>query len=315
MEHILAILKYDYKTLQLSDDWCLYCETAVNKLVEYGFTGFIPEPHANVEKVDGWEDQLTKNVNRQLQFFDLAHAHGLSIVLQPGNPRSATWGACWEGEIARPLYLHPAVISVKNGDEPKQAEWDNRRIQREVIWGEFPDMKIMTIMIGEIIGGPTTLTGEAGYDHLTEVKGWWAEDPRIEKWVRNYCFRSRWNPDYEGNKGDFDIYNPHVPEKLAVPFPEMCRIMAMQGEWNLVIPGFGKGVNLGEEAYWRYPTKTDLLQMMSIADYNGVDKIAIWPVSENSTPNPPQATLLDGDWNPMPAHDGSYPIDAVLDYK
>ena len=65
MKHILAVLKYDYQTLQLSDDWDLYCETAIAKLVDYGFTGLIPEPHANVGNIDGWEIQLTENVNKK----------------------------------------------------------------------------------------------------------------------------------------------------------------------------------------------------------------------------------------------------------
>ena len=146
---------------------------------------------------------------------------------------------------------------------------------------------------------------------LPTYRRWWDALNSEICVVRNYPFRSRNKPSL-GLKADYDLDNVYSPDKLAVHPSEMARLVeaACPGEWALVAQTFGLCRERGRECFWRFPTRDEVAAQMSIAAEHG----AKWLIAWSYQPHIDSAVaLVDPDFGPSLAHDGSRPADAFRD--
>lgn len=313
---IYATLKYDYFNLQrgTNENWQSFVDALLDKCTEYGFDGVVTEPHSNAT-TDEWQTELQGYIDKQLYLLDGCQSRSLDVVLMAGNPLNKKWGLVGPGRPCDVLYTHPSVVAIKHGDEPDEAEWANTKAGYDAIV-KYYDLPVIDIFIGEQIGG---CTGQdvSGYtkDRLPQYINWWNERTQYKCAVRNYPFRSRdkmVNGVHE--KGDYDLYKPYIPQKLGTTPLEFAKLMRDKAprDWWFVSQTFGKGKNKGEESYWRFPTKRELLSQLSIARNHGAEAVICWSLTPNQDNH---FALLDSDNNPETAWDGSLPVEAIKEYE
>ncbi len=287
------------------ESWSAYSKRIVAAAKRHGFTGLVVPATAPVADLEDM-DRHAWIRDKQLVFLDHIHAAGLRAILTVGNPGSRRWdkaGGDWPYDT---VYRHPAVVALKFGDEPKAGDWERLENGYRLLRAAYPALPIITIFIGETLGGPT----DSGPDRLPDyVDGWRRLDTHTCV-VRSYPFRSRLRPRL-GIRGDYDLDNLYSPDKLAVHpkrMAELVRSHCPGDAWALVAQGFGRCRETGRECYWRLPTRAELLALAKIAH----DADARWLIVWSLLPHRDDAfALLDAELRPVRAHDGSYPIDAI----
>lgn len=320
MKHITAIIKeetHDKYDLP-QNEWEAYANLMVDSVADAGFTCINPPVHKPAD-VKGDRQYMDK----KLYLMDRAHEAGLAVILEPGGTAQAKWGHLDHTKYPyHELHDHPSVIAVRKGDEPDQGEWEDERFHFDNIINYTPDRELITVMIGESIGGPSNRdycnNVLLDNDRLPEYESWWAEYPDNHvPTVRNYPFRFRnkiihcENGDDIHEQGEYHINSPYVPNKLAVSLREMVRIMdSRYSRWNLVAPAFGKCHALeGEDCYWSFPTYDQVLQYGAVAAYSNVDMLMFWGCTPNNDGN---VFFWDSDFNKVTnERDGSVPVDAI----
>jgi hypothetical protein len=311
---IFAFLKYDrtYWMEQASmEQWQAYVDEVVRKANNYGFTGLVVPPTAPIN--DKHNRQQLQHLrwmrDKQMYLLDRLQAEGMQAILVSGNPGSAQWDRAGKKFPFHRVYTHPAVIAFKYGDEPKDNEqFVNIEKGYRTLHDAYPEKPIITVFIGETIGGTTgSAPNKLHPDMLPQYIEWWKKLDSEICTVRNYWLRSR-NNKKSGQFGDYDLHNPYVPTKLAANPEKMAQLVRDNcpgKDWAFIGQAHGKCVELGKECYWRFPTETEILEEADLAFRYG----AKWFIVFTLTPNRGLA-LLDRSLSPIQAHDGSYPVDA-----
>jgi hypothetical protein len=316
-EGIFAFLKYDrdYWMEQASmAQWQTYIDEVIAIAREYGFTGLVVPPTAPIS--DKHDQKQMKHLrwmrDKQLLLLDHLHEAGMQAILVPGNPGSVKWARAGINFPFHSVYTHPAVVAYKQGDEPKRDEQiPIMEKGYHMLRHYYPDKPIITVFIGETIGGSTgPVQGKMQPDMLPLYVKWWKRLDTEICTVRNYWLRSR-NNKKTGQFGDYDLHNPYIPKKLAVHPEKMAQLVRdnCPGEgWAFVGQTHGKCAELGKECYWRFPTETEVLEEADLAFRYGARWFLAFPLTP--TPGKPGKVLLDMDLRPSRARDGSYPLHA-----
>lgn len=289
-------------------EWQSFAEKLVDAAEDAGFTGLVLPPTAPIGNFRNPADaeRLAAMIEKQRFLLDQLGDRNMSAVLMPGNPLSRNWGKAGAGYPAHTLYTHPAVIAVKLGDEPDAAELPGLISRYQAIRRAYPDLPVVTIFVGETIGGPT----ETSDDMLETYLEWWTALDADVCAVRSYPFRSRNHPG-RNRFGDYDLNTPYVPEKLAVHPEEMARLVARHcptGRWALVAQAFGKCKSRGSECYWRFPTKKEMIEQARLGYRHDADWYIAWPLLPHRED---VVALLDEEFLPELAEDGSLSLEAI----
>lgn len=307
-DHVFAVVKYDRDTWMESaslEAWSEYSRRIVVAAKQHGFTGLVLPATAPVADLEDSERHAWIR-DKQLIFLDHIQDAGLRAIITVGNPGSRRWDKAGDGWPYDAVYRHPAVTALKFGDEPKTEDWERLENGYALLRAAYPELPIITIFVGETLGGPT----DSGPDRLPDYIDGWRRLGTGTCVVRSYPFRSRLRPRL-GIRGDFDLDNLYSPAKLAVHPKRMAELVSEHcpgDAWALVAQGFGRCRETGRECYWRLPTRTELVELARIA----FEQDARWLIVWSMMPHRDDAfALLDAELEPVQAHDGSYPIDAI----
>lgn len=309
-DEILAVIKYDRaRWMETASEaaWAVYANELADAVEGHGFSGAIVPATAPIDdfRDAGQVKRLERMRDKQLVLLDALHERQLAAVLTVGNPGNRGWDRVGPEWPFHRVYTHPAVIGFKFGDEPKdEAALERLRRGYGLLRAAYPGVPVITVFIGEFVGGRT----ESMPDMLPTYRRWWAALDSEICVVRNYPFRSRNKPRL-GLKADYDLDRLYSPAKLAVHPADMARLVesACPGDWALVAQTFGLCRERGRECFWRFPTRDEVAAQANIAAEYGAKWLIAWSYQAHRDG---AVALVDDEFEPSLAHDGSRPLDA-----
>lgn len=228
-----------------------------------------------------------REVEWQEQVFDLAQAAGVKVIMTVGNsfnPETDLAGP--SGKFHR-VYLHPAVLAYKYGDEPGTPEAMARVKDHYANIRRFYSKPVLTAFVGEAIDETAQFQTDAWRGIGAEIR-----------WIRFYPFRKTF--------GLLDWARGKMPASPATMFVRFER-MGGGTPWWYIPQYFGTGTALEPKTYWRLPTAAELEASLHLALANGARGVTGFTLQ----PEKAYVALFTQALEPVAARDGSRPLDAV----
>jgi hypothetical protein len=230
--------------------------------------------------------QPYRNVQQTLSVMNRAQASRIKVIMSVGNPLNPAWDFMEPGRPFFRAYTHPSVVAYKYGDEPAEAADLNTLRKAYAAIRRHSRLPILTAMVGENMDFTTTdIALRAWADLRSEVR-----------FVRHYPARRTYGID--------DLYK----DKMQLTFAEWAHRMENDSDtpWWFIPQTFGKGMQKNDAAYWRFPTAREVNAMTHVALANGARGIIGYALQDHGQ----FLGLIDGQFAPRKAYDGSVPLHA-----
>ena len=270
---------YDkYDQTSNSREWYRYYGRLANFLRENSMNAIVLQPLP-----------LGSNPDLAIHLLDIMQEREINVIQTIGNALNSNWDKAGRGQPFHRMYMHPAIIAYKYGDEPKdKKDLAVLKNQYDAIQMYY-EKPIVTAVIGEALDGSYGFTEYA----------WNGLNSKI-KFARYYTFRrkfviSEWNSD-----------------KTKLRFDKWCEYMEVSHNgkpWWFIPQGFGTGKNKEHASYWRFPTATEMKAQLHIALANGVRGLFLFSLQsfEKNT------GLVNDKLIPNIARDNSSPLSAYTE--
>ena len=237
-----------------------------------------------------------KNSKYAIDILDIMHDRNIKVIQTIGNPYNRKWDRAGPNEPFHKMYIHPAILAYKYGDEPK----DDRKLKKLINQYEpirkYYDKPVVTAMIGEIIDGNEGFVERAWKRLNTDIK-----------FARYYTFRR------EYYLADFN------ENKTKLRFDKWCEYMELvhnKKPWWFIAQTFGHGkYKSHKDSYWRVPTYSEILAQHHLALANGARGIfnfSLQTFKKSKDKKISNIGLMDDSFVPTRARDNSVGLNAVF---
>jgi len=288
-------------------DMQTYFGQALTLVAAYGFDAVITRP----EEKNQWS-----NVTFRRWFMDQCQTLGLEVWYRAKAPSDASRDGVAVQAYIDNIYTHPACTRVMYGDETKgldaAPEKDILSIRTElaVVKAAFPSMPVSSNLIGETMAR-TEITvnpfdGNFDYEVDFDINGvLWGLMGADFKVARHYSVRRTYNHNT----------NPYYDKYIIKLEDWLDELNWRDSNGVPVIQGFGSGTAVDNASFWRFPTYTELYDMLNLARqrFNWVAIFSVGQIDNDTRTANPAFQIMNEDFSEPLAHDGSRPADAVRD--